>query len=162
VINGANVRIGRDCLFKDAIYLRAGVTGRIEIADRVAINSFCQFYGHGGIAIGEDTQIGPGVLITTTDHDYSDGLRESFKPVRVGRRVWIGANVTILAGVTIGDGAVIGAGAVVNRDIASHTLAAGVPARAIRSLEHEGAASNGAGASGASSLPASGALRVSA
>jgi acetyltransferase-like isoleucine patch superfamily enzyme len=145
VINGANVHIGKDCLFKDAIYLRAGVTGRIEIADRVAINSFCQFYGHGGIAIGEDTQIGPSVLITTTDHDYAQALQTSFKPVRIGRRVWIGANVTILAGVTIGDGAVIGAGAVVHRDVPAQTLAVGVPARVVRNL----AAANEAPTSGA-------------
>jgi acetyltransferase-like isoleucine patch superfamily enzyme len=134
VVNAANVRIGRDCLFKDAIYLRAGPAGRIAIADRVAINSFCQFYGHGGIEIGEDTQIGPSVLVTTTEHDYEHALEERFRPVKIGRRVWIGANVTILAGVTIGDGAVIGAGAVVRRDVPPNALAVGVPARVVRNL----------------------------
>ena len=134
VINGRNVRIGNDCLFKDAIYLRAGLTGRIDIGDRVAINSFCQFYGHGGITIGADTQIGPGVLVTTTGHDYTGGLEAVFKPVTIGRRVWVGANVTVLAGVTIGDGAVIGAGAVVHRDVPPHTVAVGVPARVVRDL----------------------------
>jgi acetyltransferase-like isoleucine patch superfamily enzyme len=138
VINAANVRIGNDCLFKDAIYLRAGLAGRIQIADRVAINSFCQLYGHGGITIGADTQIGPGVLITTTEHDYAQSLSASFKPVTIGQRVWIGASVTVLAGVTIGDGAVIGAGAVVNRDVPPHVLAVGVPARVVRQLGESG------------------------
>jgi hypothetical protein len=27
------------------------------------------------VEIGEDTQIGPGVLITTTDHDYHQDLK---------------------------------------------------------------------------------------
>ena len=38
----------------------------------------------------------------------------------------------ILPGVTIGDEVVIGAGAVVSRNIPSHSIAAGNPARVIR------------------------------
>lgn len=135
IINAANVTIGRDCLFQDSIYVRAGSHGRITFGDRVAINSFCQFYGHGGITLGDDSQVGPGTIITTTHHDYLGDLSESFRPVIIGRRVWIGANVTVLSGVTIGDGAVIGAGAVVTADIPPHTIAVGVPARVIRDLE---------------------------
>jgi acetyltransferase-like isoleucine patch superfamily enzyme len=135
IINARNVRIGSGCFFQDWIYVRAGVNGRVTIDDRVAINSFCQLYGHGGITIGADTQIGPGVLITTTGHHYTQHLETSFKPVRVGRGVWIGAKVIVLPGVTIGDGAVIGAGAVVNRDIPARVLAAGVPVRVIRSID---------------------------
>lgn len=141
IINAARVTIGRSCLFQDSIYIRAGVEGRVDIGDRAAINSFCQMYGHGGISIGEDTQIGPGTVITTTDHDYGEDLQERFKPVTIGRRVWIGANATILSGVTIGDGAVIGAGAVVIRDVAPHTVAVGVPARVVRNLRAERTAS---------------------
>ncbi|HEU4618303.1 MAG TPA: acyltransferase [Gammaproteobacteria bacterium] len=135
IINAANVTIGRHCLFQDFIYVRAGVHGRITFGDRCAINSFCQFYGHGGITLGDDTQVGPGTVITTTHHDYLGDLGESFRPVTIGRRVWIGANVTVLSGVTIGDGAVIGAGAVVTADIPARTIAVGVPARVIRDLE---------------------------
>ena len=135
VINAANVRIGANCLFQDSIYIRAGVNGRVRIGDRVAINSFVQLYGHGGIDIADEAQIGPGTIITTTGHDYTDrNLEASFNPIVIGRRVWIGANVTIIGGVTIGDGAVVGAGAVVIRDIPPHSLAVGVPARVIRPL----------------------------
>jgi maltose O-acetyltransferase len=49
--------------------------------------------------------------------------------------VWIGANVTILPGVEIGDFAVIGAGSVVNRSIPAGSLAVGVPARVVRTVE---------------------------
>src|SRR5690606_686867 len=34
IINASNVRIGRDCLFQDSIYIRAGVRGRVHIGDR--------------------------------------------------------------------------------------------------------------------------------
>lgn len=134
IINAANVTIGRGCLFQDSIYIRAGTFGRVSIGDHVAINSFCQLYGHGGITLGDEAQLGPGTIVTTTHHDYSGGLEEHFRPVTIGRRVWVGANVTILSGITIGEGAVIGAGAVVTHDIPPHTIAVGVPARVVRHL----------------------------
>ena len=43
----------------------------------------------------------------------------------------------ILPGVTIGDEVVIGAGAVVSRNIPSHSIAAGNPAKVIRHLNEE-------------------------
>jgi acetyltransferase-like isoleucine patch superfamily enzyme len=132
IINSANVRIGDDCLLQDAIYIRAGTEGRITIGDRAAINSFCRFFGHGSIEIGEDTQIGPGCLITTTEHDYLHTLETRFKPVSIGRGVWIGANVTILPGVEIGDFTVIGAGSVVMKNIRPRCMALGVPARVVK------------------------------
>jgi acetyltransferase-like isoleucine patch superfamily enzyme len=135
IINSANVHIGNGCLLQDAIYIRAGTDGRITIRDRVAINSFCRLFGHGSIVIGEDTQIGPGSLITTTEHDYQGDLKEHFRPVTIGKGVWIGANVTILSGVEVGDYAVIGAGSVVTRNIPPRSVAVGVPARVIRQLD---------------------------
>jgi len=132
IVNAANVSIVRGCLFQDAVYIRAGATGRVDIGDRAALNSHCQLYGHGGITIAADAQLGPGTIVTTTGHDYAGNLEETFRPVRIGRRVWIGANVTIIGGVSIGDEAVIGAGAVVIRDVPPRTLAVGVPARVVR------------------------------
>lgn len=135
IVNTENVKIGAQCLFQDGVYMRAGNQGWISIADRAALNSFTKLFGHGGIQIGEETQIGPGSLITTTDHDYYDhNLKTIFRQVTIGDRVWLGANVTVLPGVTIGDYAVIGAGAVVNRDIPAYALAVGVPAKVIKYL----------------------------
>jgi acetyltransferase-like isoleucine patch superfamily enzyme len=132
IINSANVRIGRDCLLQDNIYIRAGTEGRITIGDRAALDSFCRLFGHGSIDIGEDTQIGPGCLITTTDHDYGDNLTVRFKRVSIGKRVWIGANVIILPGVEIGDGAVVEAGSVVMKNLPPRCVALGVPARVVK------------------------------
>ncbi len=53
--------------------------------------------------------------------------------IEVGNDVWIGANSLVLSGVKIGDGAIIAAGAVVSRDIPPYSIAAGVPARVLRS-----------------------------
>ena len=135
IVNSANVQIGKNCLLQDGVYIRAGTDGRITIKDGVAINSFCRLFGHGGITIGENTQIGPGSLITTTTHDYGHELETTFLEVNIGRSVWIGANVTVLPGVTIGDGAVIGAGSLVTKDVRPRVLAVGNPAREINRLD---------------------------
>jgi len=136
IVNSANVHIGDDCLLQDSVFIRAGTEGKVTIGDRAALNSFCRLFGHGSIEIGEDTQLGPGSLITTTGHDYDGDLETNFKRVVIGRRVWVGANVTILPGVEIGDFSVIGAGSVVTRRIPPRSIAVGVPARVVKHL-HE-------------------------
>lgn len=63
------------------------------------------------------------------------GLSEPAQPVTLEDGVWVGARVIILPGVTIGQGAIIGAGSVVTRDVPARTIAAGNPARIIRTLD---------------------------
>ena len=45
-------------------------------------------------------------------------------------------NVIILKGCTIGEGSIIGAGSVVANDIPAWTMAAGNPAKVIKTIEH--------------------------
>jgi acetyltransferase-like isoleucine patch superfamily enzyme len=134
IVNSNNVKIGKDCLLQDAVYLRAGTEGKITLGDRAAINSFARLFGHGSIEIGEDAQIGPGCLITTTDHNIYENLEASFKKVTIGKRAWIGANVTVLPGISIGDYAVVGAGSVVTKDVPAYSVVVGVPARVIKEI----------------------------
>lgn len=56
-------------------------------------------------------------------------------PIKVGNNVFFGTGTIVLAGVTIGDNVVIGAGSVVTKDIPSDCVAAGVPARPIKTLD---------------------------
>jgi acetyltransferase-like isoleucine patch superfamily enzyme len=55
-------------------------------------------------------------------------------PTIVRRGASIGTGSTILCGVTIGEAAMVGAGSVVTRDVAPHTIVAGVPARELKSI----------------------------
>ncbi len=79
------------------------------------------------IEIGNNVAISENVTIWDSDCHCVRGKQDT-APVRICDNVWIGLNSVILKGVTIGEGSVIAAGSVVNRDIPSHTLAAGVPA----------------------------------
>jgi acetyltransferase-like isoleucine patch superfamily enzyme len=54
--------------------------------------------------------------------------------------VWCGAGVVITSGVTVGRRSVIGANSVVTRDIPPYSIAAGAPARVIRSIPRPDAA----------------------
>lgn len=113
-------------------YVQGG-NGGVRLGDRVEINNFTIVNGTGGVEIGEDTLIGPGVRIISYQHRYARGATIHSQPViarpiHIGRDVWLGANSIILAGVTIGDGAVVAAGAVVRKDVPADTVVAGVPA----------------------------------
>lgn len=57
------------------------------------------------------------------------------RPIRIGHGVWIPFDCVIMPGVSIGDGVIIGARSVVVDDIEPWVVAAGNPARIIRSLE---------------------------
>lgn len=108
----------------------------IHIGKHVFINSGCHFQDQGGIYIGDHVLIGHNVVLATINHDLNPFDRHSiYKPIHIGNRVWIGSNVVITQGVTIGDGAVIAAGAVVTRDVQPNTVAGGVPARTIKTIE---------------------------
>lgn len=132
IINPSRVSIGDHCLIMDHVYMRCGIDGRIQIGDRCAINSHAKLFGHGGVFIGSDSQIGPAAILTTTSHDYQDNLEAVFLPIHIGHKSWIGAGAIILPGVSIGDNCVIGAGSIVTKAIPSNTVAVGNPARAIR------------------------------
>jgi len=110
----------------------------IRIGRNAFINYNCVFLDCAAIEIGDDLQMGPAVQLYTGFHPLDRATRaaglELARPIRIGDGVWIGGGAIILPGVTIGDGAVIGAGSVVRRDVPAGSLAAGNPARIIRSL----------------------------
>jgi maltose O-acetyltransferase len=105
----------------------------ISLGAGVFLNFNCIILDVARVAIGDKTQIGPGVQILTADHPRdaegrASGL-EFGRPIHIGRNVWIGGGAVILPGLTIGDDALIGAGSVVTRDVPPGTAALGNPAR---------------------------------
>jgi acetyltransferase-like isoleucine patch superfamily enzyme len=116
---------------------------RLEIGDRVVINSFTHIGVMDRVVLGDDVGIASGVCIE--DHHYvfdevSDDKplkKQGFRvaPVVIEAGCMIGEHAVILPGVTIGKNSWIGANAVVTQDIPPYSIAAGVPAKVIRRLD---------------------------
>jgi acetyltransferase-like isoleucine patch superfamily enzyme len=107
----------------------------LRIGGNVFVNQGCRLDDIGGIELGDDVLLGPGVRLISSGHPLDPALRRrqvTAAPIVVGRNVWIGAGATVLQGVTIGDDAVVAAGAVVTRDVPPGVLVAGVPAEVIK------------------------------
>jgi maltose O-acetyltransferase len=105
----------------------------ISLGRGVFLNFDCVILDVVRVAIGDGTQVGPGVQILTADHPRDPAQRraglEFGRPVTIGANVWIGAAAIILPGVTVGDDAIVGAGAVVTRNVPKGATVVGNPAR---------------------------------
>ncbi|MBR7030521.1 MAG: acyltransferase [Prevotella sp.] len=110
-----------------------------NIRERVHISAI------GNITIGNNLLTGTNVLISDNSHGSNTPevlvtppvLRplHSKGSISIGNNVWLGNNVCIMSGVSIGDGAIIGANAVVTHDVPAFSIAAGIPARIIKTIK---------------------------
>ena len=103
----------------------------VKLGRRVIIEHQGAIIIHGNCSIGDDSIIRQGV---TLGNRY---LERPFESPQLGVRVNVGAGAKILGAVTIGDYANIGANAVVLSDIPSGKTAVGIPAKIIKSKNHE-------------------------
>ena len=127
-----NVYIGHNTILKG--YYK----NELIIGEGTWIGQQCFFHSAGGIKIGKNVGIGPGVKILTSYHKDTDTtipiLHEEleFKPVIIEDDADLGVNSVIMPGVTIKKGTQVGAGAVVTKDFPEYSIIAGVPAKLIR------------------------------
>lgn len=78
------------------------------------------------VHIAHNCHIGPGCLITACA-ELSGG-------VQLGPNVWVGPNSSFMQKITVGAGSVVGLGAVVTKNVPSHTIYSGNPAKKIRDI----------------------------
>jgi acetyltransferase-like isoleucine patch superfamily enzyme len=147
-----SVRLGRDVQIyhRDVVNLYGCTIGDeskigtfVEIQAGATVGARCKISSHSficeGVIIEDEVFVGHGVMFTndllpratTESGELQTAADWKVVTTRVGRRASIGSNATILCGITIGEGAMVGAGAVVTRDVAPHTVVAGVPARVL-------------------------------
>lgn len=100
-------------------------------------NMVCMGYGN-SITVGKDGMFAGDIEIWNTDSHLITDMDGNFlngkaTPVNIGNHVWLGKHSRILKGVTISDNSVVGMGSVVTKDIPGNSIAAGNPARVVKS-----------------------------
>ena len=129
----AGTTIGRDCTIGQNVMVGPNVT----VGDRCKIQNNVSVYE--GVRLEDGVFCGPSCVFTNVlDPRAEVDRRAELRPTRVGRGATIGANATIVCGHDIGDWSFVAAGAVVTADVPAHALVAGVPARQIGWVGHEG------------------------
>jgi maltose O-acetyltransferase len=118
--------------------LRCDYGSRIRVGAGTFVNYGLVALDVAPIEIGDDVQIGPNVQLLTPTHPIDPDARrakwEAAEPIMIEANVWLGGGVIVLPGVTIGENTVVGAGSIVTGDLPPNVVAAGNPARVVRSL----------------------------
>ena len=129
----AGSTIGRNCTIGQNVMIGP----RVVIGDDCKIQNNVSVYE--GVTLESGVFCGPSCVFTNVANPRAEvDRRREFLETTVGRGATIGANATIVCGNTIGAWSFIAAGAVVTRDVAPHALVAGVPARRIGWVSHDG------------------------
>jgi UDP-2-acetamido-3-amino-2,3-dideoxy-glucuronate N-acetyltransferase len=109
----------------------------VRIGENVKIQNNVSVYE--GVTLEDDVFCGPSMVFTNVHNPRSAvARRHEYRRTLVRRGASIGANATIVCGVELGAWCFIAAGAVVTRDVPAFALVAGVPARRIGWMSHDG------------------------
>ncbi len=137
------LEIGAQTLFEPGVWITAPGSARIRIGAGSFLNLGVMVAAVELVEIGDHCMFANGCLVTDGDHRFDDPEQpvtwQGFTtegPTRVRDNVWCGANVVITGGVTIGERSVIGANSVVTADIPPFSIAAGAPAKVLRTIEY--------------------------
>ncbi len=102
----------------------------LDLGVRTDIGAFSYINAKYGVTIEEGVQIGSHCSI------YSLSTIDDKKgPVVLKKNCRLGSHCVVMPGVVVGENAVIGAMSFVNRDIPANSVAWGVPARVVRTVE---------------------------
>ena len=123
----SGAEIGRNCSFGQNV----NVSNNVKIGDGCKVQNNVSIYE--GVELEQFVFCGPSMVFTndlTPRARYPKG-HEGYKKTIVHHDATLGANCTIVCGHEIGEYSTIAAGAVVTRDVETHALMAGVPAKRI-------------------------------
>ena len=155
-----NIRIGRCVTLMPWVDLKVRENGRIILGDGAAVDTtarlvaardgtirlgdraqvaFSSIINAGAdVTIGRDSATAGHCTIIASEHRFDSRepiMRQGYvhEPVLIGADVWLASGVTVTPGSRIGNGAIISARSTVSGDIPGYTVAAGTPARVIKS-----------------------------
>lgn len=143
MLRDGRLELGPQVFLEPGVWLTAGDHGRIRVGGGTFLNQGVMVASEGLVDIGEHCMAANGCLITDGSHRFEDPDTpvpwQGFTtkgPTRIGDNVWLGANVVVTSGVTIGRRSVIGANSVVTDDVPPYSIAAGTPAKVLRTISY--------------------------
>ena len=136
IIDTHKVVLGEEVTIQEQVYIGGLKTDKsiIEIGDLSMIFAQSVLNPTHPIKIGKRVGIGGSNFLFThgTWQPVLKGFPVAFGPITIEDGVWFPWRVFVLPNVHIGKEATIGAGSVINRDVPARSLAAGVPAKVLR------------------------------
>jgi acetyltransferase-like isoleucine patch superfamily enzyme len=136
--SNCSIRIGRNCNLGN-LFIHADDHGQVTIGVRSTFNGLVRLLLHeaGRITIGRTCLFASQVDVTVSDMhsiiDAATGRRVNpARDVTLEDRVWVGQRAMVLKGAHVRSGSIIGACALVTGKIPANCIAAGTPARVIR------------------------------
>lgn len=152
------MKIGKNVILAPGYGIISYKYDAVTLNDNVIVgrNAFIQIFKKGQIIIGEGTNIGKDVTISSNknvaigsncligyrvsilDHDHTTRGLSAGKKITIGNNCSIGAQSFILKGVTLGNRCVVGAGSVVTKSFPAGSVIAGNPAKFITRSSNRG------------------------
>lgn len=127
------VEIGDDVVFAHGpvqTHLHVSGDGQLSLGRRVHVAHGVAISCSGVVSIGDDSRIGPFVVIMDSDFHVAGAADADPSPgrIEIGRKVRLGPGVTILPGAVVGDGATVAPSSVVWGMVPAHAHVSGNPA----------------------------------
>lgn len=151
-----DVKLGKDVKIANFVNLYGCSIGDntkigtfVEIQKKASVGSNCKISSHTficeGVIIEDNVFIGHNVSFindtfpraATRDGQLKTDTDWKVEFTNIKKGASIGSGATILSNITIGENSIIGAGSVVTKDVPANVIAAGNPAKILRSLKDE-------------------------
>lgn len=96
----------------------------VEIGEDCLLSNNLSFFTHDG-----------GVKVLNSLNYFDGKFMDKVGKIVIGNNCFIGNGTKLMSGVTIGDNVIVGAGSIVTKDIPSNSVAVGVPAKVIGTID---------------------------
>ncbi len=133
---GDNSTIGPYSIIRASLLSRLGKG--LHMGSQSSLDAYSFVGAGGGVWVGDRVIMGQHISFHSENHNFQsteDAIRNqgvTALGIVIEDNCWVGSNVTFLDGVHVGTGCIIAAGAVVTKNIAPYSIAAGIPARIIK------------------------------
>lgn len=117
-------------------YSKIGYGCKIQCVDKIEIGAYTAIGDNTVICDNNNHPVCPEYRKLMRQSSFHSDLRlwkhSAHAPISIGENCWIGSNVRICKGVTIGENSVVAANSVVTKDVPANCIAAGNPAKIVK------------------------------